>query len=267
MLTESRKNATEVQKSPRKRTRLELDSLNLTSEERKVVRRKLLVGNIVISQIGKARQETKAKRRSVIHRMLSSKLLKKYRMLKAVCDETGISRNRLGNEVRNNRKCAVFEMRTEIRTGTTKKYAPMIKEFFEREDNCRRLPGKKDCEKEKETNVKEQLCVLTDYMSNLYTKFQSEYTDAEISFASFCRMRPRHVKLCSFLKRSTCLCSRHQNMAEKTEALRKLGMKIPKNPERLSDTEFLEKIPNHEIAYKEWRRENKNGRMKTESRS
>ena len=47
----------------------------------------------------------------------------------------------------------------------------------------------------------------------------------------YCRIRPSHVLLTSFLSRSTCLCTKHQNMALTLKTMRKAGVTTPSNPE------------------------------------
>ena len=93
--------------------------------------------------------------------------------------------------------------------------------YFGREDNYRMEPGKKSATKTDEGTM--QTRVLTDYLSNLHQKFLSENPEMKISLATFCRIRPKYIKLTNCVSRNACLCTKHQNFALKLRALRKEG--------------------------------------------
>lgn len=67
------------------------------------------------------------------------------------------------------------------------------------------------------TNGREkiQTKILTDYLENLYQKYRSENPDAELSLATFRRIRPKYTLTTNYLSRNTCLCTRHQNFSFK----------------------------------------------------
>lgn len=95
-------------------------------------------------------------------------------------------------------------------------------------------------------------------MKNLHMKFLSEDPSLKLSFSSFCRIRPKSVLLACFITRNACLCIRHQNMALKVNALRKFGINLNKNPERIVDEaenleSLLTELPDT-ILYKTWKR-------------
>ena len=141
---------------------------------------------------------------------------------------------------------------------------------FLRKDNSYQLPGKRDSMKVKEnTTLKSQkrriqMYILSDYLSNLFLKFQAEYPDEEISFSTFCRILPSYVKLVSFSTKKSCLCQYHQNLSLKLKAIK--AMKIEKlsinrdsfirifqSDKEISDP--LETIPSDEnVDYQEWKR-------------
>lgn len=88
-------------------------------------------------------------------------------------------------------------------------------------------PGKADVKKGQQTTVP------TDYMRNLYQKFIAENTNIKISFATFCRLRPKHALFARYISRNACQCLRHQNVAFKVQVMRKIGIKISENPENI----------------------------------
>ena len=78
-------------------------------------------------------------------------------------------------------KCISFLKQKRVRE--VRRYRDAVVTFMERDDNSRMLPGKADKVK---TGVHEstQTRVLTDYLSNLHTKFLSENPNCE-TFVSF----------------------------------------------------------------------------------
>lgn len=97
------------------------------------------------------------------------------------------------------------------------------------QNNCTILPGKKDTMKVG-TELRQKR-VLCDYLHNLHPKFLLENTDMKISRTVFSRLCPRNILTANFASRTTCLCSRHQNMALKIRTLRNVGIQCPKTPD------------------------------------
>lgn len=89
-------------------------------------------------------------------------------------------------------------------------YEKDVHDFLKRDDNSRCMPGKADVKKSE--NIKRQTRILTDYLANLYMKFIAECPIIKLSRATFCCMRPIHILTTTFISRSTCLCTKHQNM-------------------------------------------------------
>jgi hypothetical protein len=106
------------------------------------------------------------------------------------------------------------------------------------DDNSRCNPGKSDVKMS--DNTKKQTRVLTDYMANLYMKFVAENPTVKLSRATFCRMRPTHILTTNFISRSTCLCTKHQNIALTLKSLRKEGIDVSVNPESFAKEEALD---------------------------
>lgn len=117
------------------------------------------------------------------------------------------------------------------------------------------MPGKRDCTVV--DKCKEQTRILNDYLSNTFIRFQATHPAVKISFSSFCKLRPRHVRLTKFLSRNSCLCAKHQNMALKLKVLKAAKVITDVNPEHISEdaiTETLEKLSDDNYVYDEWKR-------------
>jgi len=83
-----------------------------------------------------------------------------------------------------------------------------VREFLTREDNARQMPGKSDTAKNENREMVTEVCAL----KNLYLKFKAENEGLNISFATFCRARPKHVVIVKYAARVSCLCTKHQNL-------------------------------------------------------
>ncbi len=136
-----------------------------------------------------------------------------------------------------------------------------LPKFFERDDNSRMIPGKKDAKKIEKGRLKIQKRILNDYLSNLYEKFTAEYPEDALSFSSFCRMRPPHILLVNFTTRNACLCTRHQNLSLKLKSLQALKVIETHNPfmfiKNNSDREIeskMQQIKDDKIAYNIWKK-------------
>ena len=103
---------------------------------------------------------------------------------------------------------------------------------MERDDNSRNMPGKADCVKSI-AGERSQKRILTDYLSTLYQKRESENPEMKLLFPSFCRIRPKHVLLMSFITRDTCLCTKHQNMSLTLNAVKSRDMNTFVNDEEM----------------------------------
>lgn len=241
--------------SPKSKIAMEVNRLAGLSPRRKSsLCRRLLLGSAVLEEIKEAKGVTRSKGRRPLHNILAGKITKKYRLIKAISSSTGLSRTAMLNS-----KSKTTRIRSELRQSVTKEMQAKVTEFLTREDNARTQPGKADAKKTGEGTEKAQTYVLTDYLANLHSKFLAENPDTKLSLASFCRMRPRHILLAAFISRNACQCQRHQNMALKVNALRKLGVGLSQNPDKLVETEpaniieMLAVLP-ATVPYKTWKR-------------
>ena len=134
------------------------------------------------------------------------------------------------------------------------------------------LPGKNDLVKVgKGKGNKKRIYILNDKLYNIYVKFTTIH-ETKISFSSFCRCRPKNIKLVDYRKLATCLCHRHQNMQLKLEPLGSIGLnkKISDVMKMYTDEELkwkLDELKLSEVKFEVWRAEKsltKNLQSKTE---
>ncbi|KAK3102947.1 hypothetical protein FSP39_015174 [Pinctada imbricata] len=241
--------------SPRSSANKLIKEAGLSKRQGKKVRKQLILGNAVLAEVKETYKEIKEKRNgrvATLGSIVSGKIIKKYRGNNWLSSQTGITRKSLTSGT-TKWKVSTCHARKRAR----KMYAREVQEFLERDDNSRCQPGKADSKISE--NERKQTRVLTDYMGNLYEKFAAENPTVKLSKATFCRMRPNHVLITRFISRSTCLCTKHQNMALLLRALRKGGVPVSANPEAYATGEDLlaeelqTKLPDR-IVYGQWKR-------------
>jgi DNA-binding Xre family transcriptional regulator len=201
----------------------------LTREQSQKVRKHLILGSAVIEGIKTAHQEIKGQV-FTLSSIVSGKIVKKYRGKKWLSSQTGIARKNLGSL----RRSKFESVRVHTRKRAQKVYSKEVNDFLERDDNPRKSDVKMS------DNTKKQTRVLTDYMANLYMKFVAENSTVKMSRATFCHMRPTHILTTIFISRSTCLCTKHQNMALTLKSLRKERIDVSANPESFAKEEALD---------------------------
>lgn len=263
-LTKKMKATQKSTDSPGHKTECELSKLQLSPSKRRIVKRKLLFANVLLNEFKLAKESTSTKRRKILHKLIAGKVARKYRCINVISQETGLSRSSLS-------RCQSKDITytKERRSRISRKMEDRVIEFLSREDNSRTQPGKSDVKKSL-AGTKHQTLVLTDYLRNLFQKFKAEYPDIQVSFATFCRLRPRHILLAKYISRNACQCLRHQNMAFKVQALRKNGVKISENPENILVHEnnlddLFKCIESDTVLFKIWKKvelENKQKKMK-----
>jgi hypothetical protein len=92
-----------------------------------------------------------------------------------------------------------------------------IQNFYERDDNSRATSGIKETITKRK--VKKQKRILTNTIEKLFEKFRLENTSVQISYTTFCRLRPFGVVIPKENDRETCACKQHENLQFLAEAL------------------------------------------------
>ena len=264
---------TDTTQTPRSRAISQLKSAGLTPRSSKAIKKHLIFANAVCDEVRIASKENdKSNEKDACSRVISGRVLKKYRMIRYAGTKTGLERRKLAcAQGKNMTQCL---NKKQVRRSWRVLHDEVL-EFLTRDDNSRMMPGKKDaC---KSGGTKKQVRVLNDYLENLYIKYKSEYANRRyVSFSSFQRIRRSnpHIKLVHFTARNTCLCQKHQNFALKLKALKGLGVVPDDNPdefvkvndgngvERLMET-LRDKPMSDEINFEEWNRVTLDGYLKT----
>ena len=130
-----------------------------------------------------------------------------------------------------------------------------VETFPSREDTSRMMPGKKGAKGLTQNRV------LNDYMKNVHLKFLAENAELKVSAGTFSKLRPSFIRLCNFLSKSTCLCTKHKNSPLKCKCLQNYKVSTVVNPDsfiRSHDDqqaeEILAKIQDENIKYQQWKR-------------
>ena len=230
-----------------------LKKAGLKIDMRSRLPRRLILGNALIDNLAKDRNFAPRKRKTIKGNMAvraMAEVIKKYRCIKQVGKELGISTNKMKN-------MHICKVHPSIKT----KYGNKVRLFLEREDNSTVLPGKRDVKIHKKIVMQKR--ILNDYLHNLHQKFLMEFPDLKISLSSFCRLRPIHVLPTSFSSRKTCLCTYHQNFALKIKSMQREGLKCNANPDvfikEFRSEEDLEHQLNivcteKEVTYRHWKK-------------
>lgn len=241
----------ESELTPSKQTEHDMEAANLTVNQKEKLRRPILLGNVIVSEIKATKKNTPRDKKAAIHNIIAGKITKKYKSIKYLSQKTGLGRNQLGRV-----NCKEHQIRPKRRVNKLEKCRESVVNFLKREDNSRVQPGKSDA-KTTVKGRKQQIQILTDYLKNLYLKFKSENPNINISFTTFCRSRPSYIYKTAMLSRVSCLCFKHQNASLLVKALRKY-VEITANPEKVSEKKLSEdmlreKLPD-EVTVSQWTR-------------
>ncbi|XP_046544601.1 uncharacterized protein LOC124254795 [Haliotis rubra] len=239
--------------TPKRKTEKELQNFKFTTpRSRKAVKRRLLLANCLEHELSEAKKHnTKKHVRSLVN-IVSGKVVKKYRGVRYIASRTGINRRTLLTASSKN----IMHVR-EIKWKTRLALQQDVVAFYERDDNCRCMPGKNDLVGKSQLQKR----VLNDYLANLFLKFGAEFLNVKLSLSSFCKLRPAHVLPVSFTARNTCLCSKHQNMALKLKSLKSFNVVSTSSPDAFikahtqSEIERqLSQIQLDKVTYKTWKK-------------
>ena len=231
--------------TPRSLAEKDMREAGIRIDKNSSIKKKLIFANCLIKQIKDNVPYQDRRGRSVLKQVVAGSILRKYRLKQYAANTVGVRIKR-----------QKFQCNKEI---VPKVVYKKIRDFLEREDNSRQLPGKADTVRN-EKRVKVQKYVLNDYLRNIYLKFKAESPEEKVSFATFCRARPKHVTLVNYAARVICLCTKHQNVALKLKCLKRYGITSNTSPDSFSENftrEFYEKLENtavEKVQYKRWKR-------------
>ncbi|KAL5013419.1 hypothetical protein ScPMuIL_007689 [Solemya velum] len=191
------KSETSVGDTPRTKTRKLLKVFST-----KTVRKTLLFHHALLEQIKHScKEKSKSKPMASI---LAGNILKKYRLTTLARNEVGIGNTR-----------GSFEKKGSL----SKRLAHRIQMFYERDDISRQTTGQKQTVTRRK--VKKQKRLLCDTLENLHNKYVAENINNNLSYATFCRLRPFWVVIPTEKERDTCACKLCENVKYMADALHK----------------------------------------------
>ena len=186
--------------TPRSKTEAMTRGLNI----RKDFKRAILFHNVMCQTLRDKYSTTKCDHEKYsIAKLISSKVMKKYKVMKTCAEQTSISIRRL-------RKASTVqnEYRSQYKS-VSYRAKPVLTAFYERDDNSRITTSKRDTLSRK--GVKKQRRLLLSSLKDLHKKFVIENSSMKMSYATFCFLRPFWVVIPAAKDRETCLCKLHEN--------------------------------------------------------
>lgn len=244
--------------TPRSRSRAQLKEAGLSpSSVPPAIKKKLVFANALMQEVKASTSKDKPKKKVAPKILAGSKIIKRYRLLRQLKRETGLSKRSLQLKPK-----AAEKKATLIRRQMTEK----VTDFLSRDDNSRMMPGKADYKTHE--GVKIQKRYLNDYLDNLFAKFKAENPELKISRAQFCKLRPSYILTTSFTSRNTCLCQRHQNVALKLRSLKAMGIKVHTSPDAFMKHNGSDSIDDllsqcePKVKYSQWKRVDVEGKKK-----
>ena len=242
-----------VEMTPRSKAEAVMQKAKLDEQQKSVVRKDLILSGLFSSQLKAKKQNQSKQVVKSTYSLISSAIIKKYRLAKEVCSRTGLNKNTMSRYMRESKESKLEKAKDRF----ARKYEEKVLTFLERDDNSRSQPGKADKRKNENGETK-QTRVLTDYLENLHMKYLSENPESSVSLATFCRIRPKHLLRCEFITRNSCLCIKHQNMSLTVKLLHNEGICTCTNPESFVKEEFSvasaeEKLKDN-ISWPQWKR-------------
>lgn len=218
--------ATADELTPKKRTAAELRAEGLSPSKVPKIAKKILMANVLTDELKTAVKTEGTKGKTMIKQIVPGPILQKYRVKAQLSSHIQINRRNLKFtqnklEASSRRQCSKNCLR--------RKMAVFV--FLDRDDNSRQMPGKKDTKKSE--GEQKQAKVLNDSMKNLFCKFVSENPHANISIATFCRLRPKHFFLTRYLSRNRCLCQKHQKNGPLSQGGKKQWLQCTIQPRRI----------------------------------
>ncbi|XP_034084202.1 uncharacterized protein LOC117554075 isoform X2 [Gymnodraco acuticeps] len=189
------------------------------------IKRALIFHTSLIEDIKRKYENAKPNRdKQLIAKVISGNIQKKYKLQKHAQTAFGYSNKRAKYPVdltNHGRRCV---SRNELRKNVTS--------FFLRDDVSRMTTGRKQTVTLLKKKMQRRL--LTDTRKNLHRKFLSEHI-GQVSYTSFCRLRPFWVVTPSSSDRDTCLCKKHENLQFMANALQSQGLLSSRNIEEMSE--------------------------------
>jgi len=176
----------------------------------KTVRRRLLFGEVLCSQLKKSNNAFSSIRQKqfLAKTLAAGKLWRRY---KCGFMTAGFLRRHYLRKYSST--LSMDYDRRPRRNCLGERHRIAVSEFLEEDDNSCVAPGKRDCVTKSKN--KKQKRYITDSLKQLHRKFCEATTvpgAQRLSYASFCRLKPFWIVDPKHTVRDTCLCIKHANM-------------------------------------------------------
>ena len=149
----------------------------------------LLLHCVVADQIKRRMKSKKLmnqEEKRILSSVVSRKILKKYDLMKVANEMLGITEKRLKfNSLR--RKDDRFRRR-KYKNSISDKVKQKVRDFLEKDNNSRMMPGKRDTITR--NKIQKQKRLLSDSLKSLHKKFLQANKDMKVSYTMFCKLRP-----------------------------------------------------------------------------
>lgn len=196
---------------------------------RSPIKRALLFHTTLVENIRQKYRNAKTeKERQLIARVTSGSILKKYKLQKYTQKAFGYSKKR--NATLSVDLCATIKRKESDAALEIKR---KVRSFYLRDDVSRMTPGCKQTITRQKKKMQKRL--LTDTLKNLHRKFLSEQ-HGQLSYSTFCRLRPFWVITPTEADRNTCLCKTHENTQLMANVLHSRGILSTKSIEDMADS-------------------------------
>lgn len=188
--------------SPKSKTKKMLLTLN-SKDKKKLLPKVLLTNNVILQSIKKKYVDVRnRKTRQTLKEVLSSQLVKKYRL------QSHMMRSAKLNIVLREKKSFAEKIKRKME---------LITLFYCRDDVSRATAGKKEVLTK--NKIKYQKRYLNDDLKVLFEKFKRENPSEKVSYSTFTRYRPFYVLFPDIKDRNTCACKKHSNFVFKVKRL------------------------------------------------
>ncbi|WAR01023.1 hypothetical protein MAR_025395 [Mya arenaria] len=220
--------------TPRGKTDSLLKQSGINPQTVPEIRKRLIFSECLNEEIRSAKdaQENRSDRKTVVHKVVSGRVIKRYRLKSTLEEHTRLNRRKsyACKSVLLCKRSRLTTLRQSVRNEVLK--------FLERDDNSRVMPGKADAAKTEST--------------------------IRISKSSFYKCRPNYICPVNFASQSVCLCSNHQNFCFLLRTLKALNVTTCGNPDKFVEmyldshsslNELLNKISTNDekVKFQQWK--------------
>ncbi|XP_058888822.1 uncharacterized protein LOC117972307 [Acipenser ruthenus] len=186
------------------------------------VRKTLLFHHSLIEDIKlKYHTSRKEREKQILSKIVTGKIVKKYRLQKFAQDSFGFSKKRWQSNKQTSENESFTFVRRKV-SRVTDEIKNNVASFYVRDDVSRITTGKKQTITQNKRKMQKRF--LTDTMKNLHRKYLLENPNTSMSYSLFCHLRPFWAVHPTISDRDTCLCKLHENLGFVVEKLHQLKL-------------------------------------------